>query len=156
MPAGCTWQRENPSLLCVSVDAGVERSPPNFTSMLPQFCCGEAIFQVEAHSNPVQPAVCRDGGPWSVIVRFWLFWMRFRKNQKTPLVAVLEHQHQVRQLPSRASLTDLCPAVRASDWLQATVLTKSALNPDLVALLPDDLQHPCARPTNILSSSFYE
>jgi hypothetical protein len=101
-------------------------SPPNSRSMLPQFCCGETVSQVEAHSDSVQPAGYRDGGvDWNCVV--FVVLVEVQKGQKTPLVAcaVLEHQSQVRQLPSRASLTDLFRAGRASDWLQASVLTKA-------------------------------
>lgn len=47
---------------------------------------------------------------WRLVVcncEIFVVLVEVQKDQKTPLVAVLEHQDQVRQLPSRASLTDL-------------------------------------------------
>lgn len=151
MPAGCTWQRENPSLLSVCLLMLVLKdSPPNFKSMLPS-SAAERLFRRSRHTR-IQCSLRfnQDGDLWSVIVWFWWFWLRFRKGQKTPLVACLPTRAPS-QAASVSRVTDLFRAVRASDWLQASVLTKGGCQPDLGASLPDDLQHLL-----LVASLFYE
>lgn len=128
MPAGCTWPPENPLLLGMSVDAGVERFPAKFQVSAPPVLLrrdnfagrGALRFSAACGLSKWRPVDC------NCVV--FVVLVEVQKGQKTPLVAcaVLEHQSQVRQLPSRASLTALSKAVRAPDWLQASVLTKLA------------------------------